>query len=91
MKKISFTFLASLPLLANAQSELGSNFGGLIGGLFVIGFAVLLFIVFRQIVLWYWKVDLIIKNQEIQIRSQQETNNLLSEQISILKGYYKQD
>lgn len=91
MKKILFIFLAFLPLISNAQAEAASSFSGLIGGLMVIGVAILIFLVFRQIVLWYWKVDLIIKNQEIQIRSQQETNNLLSEQISILKGYYKQD
>lgn len=45
-----------------------------IGAFFTIGFAllffVLLFLVFRQVMLWYWKVDKIVKNQE-------EQNNLL--------------
>lgn len=53
------------------QAYSSNDFGlGLVT--FVIGLAILvgLFLLFRSILLWYWKVDTIVKNQE-------ETNALL--------------
>jgi hypothetical protein len=32
------------------------------------GFLLLIFLALRAILLWYWKVDIIVKNQEEQIR-----------------------
>ncbi|MCY4781449.1 hypothetical protein ORI89_17450 [Sphingobacterium sp. UT-1RO-CII-1] len=55
-------------LLQSAASE--GSFGDLIGTLLMIGFIVLLFIVFRNIVLWYYKLDIIAKNIEEQTQVQ---------------------
>jgi len=40
---------------------------GLLLVLAIIGICVALFLVFRTLVLWYWKVDVIVNNQQKQI------------------------
>jgi hypothetical protein len=42
--------------------------------IFLIGVAIcfLFFLLIRAIVLWYWKIDKIVENQQIQIRILQE-------------------
>lgn len=52
-------------------------------------FYVLILLVLREVVMWYWKINTIVENQENQIRLQQETNDLLIEQINLMKDHYK--
>lgn len=59
--------------------------------LIAVGFCAVVFIVLRDVALWYWKVNTIVQNQERLIKSQRETNNLLSEQINLLKAQFTQD
>ena len=84
MKKILLLLLSAVPIAAFAQS--GETPGAsIIGGIFIIAICIGLFFAFRGIVLWYWKVDTILKNQEEQIRTQRATNSLLNEYIAFLK------
>ena len=62
------------------------NDNSLVSGLIAIGICIAIFIVLREVVMWYWKINIIVANQERQIKAQQETNNLLSEQISLLRS-----
>lgn len=48
------------------QAAPGSAFGGIITFLLTIVVVVVLFIVFRNIVLWYYKLDVIAKSQTDQ-------------------------
>lgn len=63
--------------------------GGLIGSLFTILFVfavcAAIFLITRSILLWYWKVDVIVKNQESQTALLQRQNDLISEQSTVLK------
>lgn len=72
MKKALLIFLNIIPCSIYAQA--GRSDGGIIGNiaylLFVIAIFVGIFLLLRSIVLWYWKVDEVIKNQ-------QESNRLL--------------
>lgn len=45
------------------QAAPGSAFGGIITFLLIIAIVVVLFIVFRNIILWYYKLDIIAKSQ----------------------------
>lgn len=45
------------------QAAAGSAFGGIITSLLTIAVVVVLFIVFRNIILWYYKLDVIAKSQ----------------------------
>lgn len=85
--KTNLTVIALIiPAVASAQSGLsGSFFGALIG----LAIVILIFLLLREVVMWYWKINAIIENQEKQLNSQQETNNLLSEQITLMKDYYR--
>lgn len=68
MKKYLTSLFLILPGITFAQSYEGaSSFVGLLLGLAI---TIGLFFLFRGIMLWYWKIDTIIKNQE-------ETNRLL--------------
>lgn len=79
-----------MPLSSNFVSTpiLQSNINdtSLISGLIGIGICIAIFIVLREVVMWYWKINIIVTNQERQLKAQQETNNLLSEQISLLRS-----
>jgi len=46
----------------------------------VIAFLVAVFLLMRHVVLWYWKVDEIVKNQKQQLFDQQEIIRLLQKQ-----------
>lgn len=59
----------------------------LIGVLIVI--CILLFLALRQVMLWYWKIEAIIKNQEITNKLLSNNNVLLNEQVSIMKSQIK--
>lgn len=63
--------LSCLPSVVFAQVGSGSD-SNFMEFIIVTVVAVVLFFVFRQLMLWYWKVDISIKNQE-------ETNRLLKE------------
>ncbi|MFD2599300.1 hypothetical protein ACFSQ3_10070 [Sphingobacterium corticis] len=47
-----------------------STFGSVIGLLISLAFALAIFLLFRSIFLWYWKVDKILENQQKQIDQQ---------------------
>ena len=90
MKRILTVFTLLAPTLAFAQVQSIAS-GSLTGGVIALVILCLLFLVLREVVMWYWKINTIIENQAKQIKTQQETNNLLSEQITLMKGYYKPD
>lgn len=60
---------------------MGEFIGILIGAVI----CVLIFLALRQVVLWYWKVEDIIKNQELTNKLLSNNNALLNEQILIMK------
>jgi len=88
MKRILTIITLLAPALAYAQGQSIAS-GSIIGGVVTLVVLFLLFLALREVVMWYWKINTIIENQATQIRTQQETNNLLSEQITLMKGYYK--
>ena len=53
----------------------------------IIGLAVFIGIFFlgRAILLWYWKVDVIVKNQEYQTSLLEYQNQLIAQQVDLLK------
>jgi len=64
MKK-SVTFLfATFPVIAFAQDG-GYTAGPIIGILIGLALCVGLFLALRSLMLWYWKIDTIVKNQEM--------------------------
>jgi hypothetical protein len=90
MKRILTVIALLAPTLAFAQGQSIAS-GSLIGGVITLVVLFLLFLALREVVMWYWKINIIIENQAQQIKTQQETNNLLSEQITLMKCYYKLD
>ncbi|WP_293925639.1 hypothetical protein [Sphingobacterium sp. UBA6320] len=52
------------------QAAAGSGFGNLFYFLIVIAITVVLFIVFRNLILWYYKIDVISKNIQEQTEIQ---------------------
>ena len=87
MKKLILVILALFtPGLLFAQADSNSSMlPTLFTALFVFGFCLVIFLIIRSLVLWYWKVYVIIENQEKQIAEQHQTNNLLKIQIDLLK------
>ena len=67
------------------MDNLGPGFGGLIILLLI---TLGLFFLLRSIMLWYWKIDTIVKNQEDQKKLMKEQKDLL-EQIYLLQGGHK--
>ncbi len=57
----------------------------LISLLLIIIISLGVFLLLRSIMLWYWKVDIIVKNQEIQNKLLKNQNELL-EKLFILQG-----
>jgi hypothetical protein len=57
MNKLSFVIL---------QSAGGELIGTLIAAVLVILVLLGVFLIIRSLVLWYWKVDVIVRNQEAQ-------------------------
>lgn len=84
-KSILITLILFFPMLLFAQAGGDSLVGTLTLTVFIIAIAIGAFLILRSLVLWYWKVYEIIGNQEKQIHEQQQTNNLLKNQIEILK------
>ncbi len=55
----NYTFI----LLQAANSSVGDLISGLLLGSFVL---IIIFLIIRSVVLWYWKVNVIVRNQEEQ-------------------------
>lgn len=68
MKKLLLISSMFIPSILFAQS--GDGLNDFVGFIVVLFIAAILFYFLRGVMLWYWKVDTIVKNQE-------ETNNLL--------------
>lgn len=87
MKKLKslIVLLAFSPLASFAQSE-SFNSGSLIGFIIAIVIGILMFLALRQIVLWYWKVEIIIQNQQEQTKGIQAIYNLLDENAKYSKA-----
>ena len=96
MKKAILTLLALLPLLAFGQSYAdtgNSTAGSIVVFLIGIGICIAVFLVLRQLFLWYWKVEVIIKKQDEQTQllrsiynSIEENNRLTQSQIELVIG-----
>ncbi|TWJ02374.1 hypothetical protein JN11_01346 [Mucilaginibacter frigoritolerans] len=81
MEKLSFV------LLQAASSEI---VGYLISAVFIILFLFAVFLVTRVLVLWYWKVDVIVRNQEEQTALIKYQNQLTEYQTKVLKEFIEQ-
>jgi hypothetical protein len=49
-------------------------------------FPLALFFILRQLMLWYWKINLIVENQAKQTNALERQNELMHEQIELLKA-----
>lgn len=58
----------------------------LITVIIVVVFVLLVFLVFREVMCWYWKINTSLKNQEEQIRLQKQTLDLLTKYIKKSNG-----
>ena len=67
------------------QSSSSPFWGSLISTLLQILVAFGLFVVIRQVVLWYFRLNTIVANQELLLKEQQLTNELLKEQLALLQ------
>lgn len=96
MKRTLFTSIALLPLFTFAQSYADDNstaIGGLILFLIALGISIGIFLLLRQVLLWYWKVELALQKQDEQIHllrsiynSLEENNRLTRSQIELVTG-----
>ena len=89
MKSTLTIFTLLIPTIAVAQFDLSPI--SFLNGLTALLLLALIFLTLREVMMWYWKINTIIENQAEQIKSQQETNNLLTEQIKLMKDYYRSD
>lgn len=87
MKKSILTSLLISPLICFGQAypDSGSGLGGIIGLIVGLGICLAIFLVLRQFVLWYWKVETIIANQQEQTKALQAIYNSIEEQNRLLK------
>ena len=87
MKKILMlsTGIASPAITYSQSYNSSSDSSSLAAGIIVLGIGVLIFLVLRQVMIWYWKIDHIIKNQETTNTLLSQNNALLNEQILFLK------
>lgn len=96
MKRTLLTILALLPLLVfgQAYADTGSSTAGsIVMFLIGIGICIAIFLVLRQLFLWYWKVEVVLKKQDEQTQllrsiynSLEENNRLTQSQIELVKG-----
>lgn len=77
MKK-ALTLLGLVPFMALAQSETG--IGSLVGIIITFLIALVVFLVIRGLMLWYWKVDKIVNNLEAQNRTLEAILRKMEEQ-----------
>lgn len=55
--------------------------------LIFIGVAIIAFLIFREIVMWYWKINEIVSNQRITNELLEEQNELLESNNEILSQF----
>lgn len=65
--------------------EAGNGFGSAMGALIAIGVSLLIFFVLRSVMLWYWKVDKIVENQQKQI---QQMNTVIEAMSAFYRNEY---
>jgi len=82
MKKVVLIIACAIPSAAIAQSAVKYDPFEYFLAFFI---ALIVILVLREVFTWYWKVNIIVKNQSEQIKQQIETNNLLKEQIDLLR------
>ncbi|HEY8784351.1 MAG TPA: hypothetical protein VIM16_22175 [Mucilaginibacter sp.] len=70
-------------ILLQESSGIGAQ--QIIIGLFALAFLAIVFLAIRSILLWYWRVDVIVRNQEAQTGLLQRQNDLMEEQTEVLK------
>lgn len=63
----------------------GDGFGSTMGILIAIGVSLLIFFVLRSVMLWYWKVDKIVENQQKQI---QQMNTVIEAMSAFYRKQY---
>lgn len=78
MKKLLTMFLLS-PVVVFAQSDSSMFSGGLISFIISFLFALVVFLIIRGVMLWYWRVNDIIKRQDTQIELLQSIVRRLEE------------
>lgn len=101
IKKILCLLITLLPLCAFAQSYTEDNstaIGGLIIFSIALGISIGIFLLLRQVLLWYWKVELALQKQDEQIQilrsiynSLEENNRLTKAQIELVIGKVDQE
>ncbi|TCV17108.1 hypothetical protein EDC17_101125 [Sphingobacterium alimentarium] len=65
------------------QAAAGTGIGSLVYFTIVIAVIVVLFVVFRNLILWYYKLDVIVSNQQKQI---EQNNKIIDQQGIIIDG-----
>lgn len=69
MKTLTFTLFATMPMALFAQTSIPSPAIGEIGSvLMVLLICVIIFIVCRELICWYYKINKMVSNQEEIIR-----------------------
>jgi hypothetical protein len=74
-----------MAIQAHAQAAGTSGSGNWVALIVGLAIVVGLFLILREVVMWYWKINTIIQNQEKQHHTQKHTNDLLNEYINIYK------
>lgn len=84
MKKLLLPAALLLPLISNGQSDSGAEVLVMI----LIGLAASfgVFILLRQVAVWYFKIDKMLENQEITNHLLDKNNKLLKEHVNLLKS-----
>jgi cell division protein FtsB len=85
MKNSILIALLISPLFSNAQTG-GDIPGMLMVVAVVLGMVTLIFLALRQVLLWYWKVDQIVYNQQKANALMERNNKLLKEQVDLLRS-----
>jgi len=65
-------------------------FGALLAFLLVVAIFLGIFLIIRSIMLWYWKIDVIVKNQEEQTMLLMQQNELLNRQNNLIAEFKSQ-
>lgn len=96
MKRTILTILTLSPFFAFGQAYAESSnsvFGNVTIFLIGLGISIAIFFILRQLFLWYWKVEVIIKKQDEQINllrgiynSLEQNNKLTQSQIDLTIG-----
>jgi uncharacterized protein YpmB len=65
-------------------------FGALLAFLLAVAIFLGIFLIIRGIMLWYWKIDVIVKNQEEQTMLLMQQNELLRTQNDLIAEFKSQ-